>query len=99
MAKLEEIQEQWAREEAEEYRVYLASLLPLEKAVHDRWIATEGWTWLVGARKVHYVRAGRTLCKRWRPLGHPALEQGGDDNANKCVACRRILEAERSEEG
>lgn len=53
----------------------------------------EGWTWIIGAPKWHYILAdGRSICGRFWMPGKPELEQGNNDSADNCVTCRRKLE-------
>lgn len=59
-------------------------------------VLKEGWTWIVGAAKWHYMRNGRSLCGKWMLLGKPELEQGNDSSPDNCVACRRKLEKEKA---
>ena len=52
----------------------------------------EGWAYLLNARKWHYFKAdGRSVCGKWMRLGISGAEQGNNDSADNCVACRRKL--------
>jgi hypothetical protein len=52
----------------------------------------EGWSYLINATKWHYFKAdGKSLCGRWLILGGKR-EQGNDDSADNCKACRRKLD-------
>lgn len=58
---------------------------------------TEGWTWIIGSPKWHYVRNFRSLCGRWLLLVMPEdIEQGNDTSKDNCMGCRRKLEKERA---
>jgi hypothetical protein len=60
--------------------------------------AKEGWTWIIGQRKWHFIlESGRSICGRFWMPGNPELEQGNDDSADNCVACRRKLEKRNGE--
>jgi hypothetical protein len=63
----------------------------------------EGWTWLHNATKWHYFRNGQSLCGRYMLFVHPeeGYEQGGDDSADNCAACKRkrLKELENDTEG
>ena len=51
----------------------------------------EGWTWLIGANKWHYMRNKKSLCGKWFTLGKPELEQGNNNSLDNCQACRKKL--------
>jgi len=55
----------------------------------------EGWSWLIGSRKWHYIRNKKTLCKRYMILGNPKLEQGNDNSPDNCKECIKKLTKER----
>jgi len=55
----------------------------------------EGWTWFVNSIKWHYLRDGRSLCKKWLNVGNPQLEQGNDDSIDNCAACCKRIEKEK----
>ena len=57
---------------------------------------TEGWTWIIGSPKWHYIRENMSLCNKWLMPGKPELEQGKNDSPDNCKACRRILEKENA---
>ena len=57
---------------------------------------TEGWTWLHNARKYHYFRGGRSLCKGWGLFMTPF--EGFHEEVElsyKCAGCRGKLEEEQ----
>ena len=56
----------------------------------------EGWTWVVGSPKWHYIRDHVSICRKWLLLGDPELEQGNDTSADNCKACRKKLERENA---
>ena len=49
----------------------------------------EGWSWLFNARKWHYFRDGRALCRRWMILG--VGDFGTPTEGEKCRSCQRAL--------
>lgn len=51
---------------------------------------TEGWGWPINSRKAHYYIGGMSLCRKWMMLGGN-LEQGNDDSADNCKACKTKL--------
>lgn len=53
---------------------------------------SEGWGWLLNARKWHYFGPDhRALCGKWMRMSGAALETGGDDSPDNCNACRQVL--------
>jgi len=58
----------------------------------------EGWTFVIGSPKWHYVRNHRSLCNRWGlPLlseNSEGIEQGNNDSPDNCATCRKKLEKE-----
>lgn len=55
-------------------------------------LPNEGWAYLLNARKWHYFRAnGRSLCGKWLRFGKSGAEQGNNDSADNCAACRRKI--------
>jgi hypothetical protein len=56
---------------------------------------TEGWTWLIGSPRWHYMRENRSLCGKWACFGKPTLEQGNDASPDNCAACRKKLAKEK----
>lgn len=51
----------------------------------------EGWTWLIGTAKWHYLRNGKSLCGKWGVVGKPTLEQGNNNSPDNCNMCRKKL--------
>jgi len=52
----------------------------------------EGWVYIDGARKWHYVRAdGRSVCGRWLYLGSAEPQQGKNDSPDNCPGCMKKL--------
>lgn len=40
--------------------------------------------------KFHYVAEdGRTLCRKWGYMGRGLVEEGKDDHADNCAACKK----------
>jgi hypothetical protein len=54
----------------------------------------EGWTWIIGTPKWHYMRKGFSLCGKWMLLGNPTLEQGKPFSLDNCKACKKKLFSE-----
>ena len=55
--------------------------------------ADEGWAWPIQARKPHYFREGRALCRRWLWLGGPdTLDPDTGPGPDDCVGCRKVLD-------
>lgn len=54
----------------------------------------EGWTWLMNARKWHYFRDGKSLCKKWMILSSKELEAGNPDHPDNCKTCSMALKKE-----
>ena len=51
----------------------------------------QGWTWVLGSRKWHYIRNGRSLCYRWDVPGD-VLEDNLHNSPDNCKTCRRARE-------
>ncbi len=59
----------------------------------------EGWGWPLLARKVHYFRGAKALCRRWMFGGALSSEDRGNFTApgpDDCVVCFRKREKERA---
>ena len=40
--------------------------------------------------KFHYVdKSGRSLCRKWGYIGRGLVEEGMDDHADNCAACKK----------
>jgi len=59
-------------------------------------MSTEGWTWIIGSRKWHYFREGKSLCGKWGLLTEPHFEAGNDASPDNCAACRRVRVLEKA---
>ena len=55
----------------------------------------EGWTWIFGSTKWHYIVNSRSLCQKWLLLGSPELVQGLDNSPDNCAECKKKLEKMR----
>ncbi len=58
----------------------------------------EGWTWIFGSPKWHYMINGRSLCGSWLLLGNPELEQGNDNSPDNCKSCKNKLIKKREKD-
>jgi hypothetical protein len=56
----------------------------------------EGWAFIIGSTKWHYMRDHRSICGKWMVLGNPEVEQGNDASPDNCKACRTKLEKEQA---
>lgn len=59
----------------------------------------EGWTFVIGSPKWHYIKDHRSICGRWLMPGNPTLEQGNDDSPDNCASCRKKLEKTKAKAG
>jgi len=62
--------------------------------------AEEGWTWIVGTPKWHYIREGMSLCNKWMMFQKPTegFETGNHDSKDNCKMCARIIKKEEAED-
>lgn len=52
----------------------------------------EGWGFPQRSQKAHYfTEDGRSLCGKWG-FYHGDVEQGNDDSADNCTACKKALQ-------
>jgi hypothetical protein len=56
---------------------------------------SEGWTWIIGSPRWHYMINGMSLCGKWLLLGKPKLELGNDTSLDNCKSCRAKLEKKK----
>jgi len=58
---------------------------------------TEGWASGLGS-KYHYIREGRSLCRRWLWIASNDLldDDTGTTNKGDCKTCARLMERERN---
>lgn len=68
----------------------------MQSNVEVRIMGKEGWTWLQNSRKWHYFVDKKSLCGRFGLWKDDDLEQGNDDSADNCAACKKKL-AKRQE--
>ena len=59
--------------------------------------AAEGWVHFLNATKWHYVREGRSLCRRWGYLGR-AFEPEDVESPDNCRECWRRRQKEKEKE-
>lgn len=69
-----------------------------ELGTEENNMGKEGWTWIIGSPKWHYMRDGYSLCRKWFLLRTGDLEQGNDTSSDNCKACMKKLLKEKKNE-
>ena len=58
----------------------------------------EGLGFPLRSQKAHYfTEDGRSLCGKWG-FYHGSVEQGNDDSADNCTACKKALQRRKAKE-
>jgi len=53
----------------------------------------EGWVFLPGVRKMHYIRNGKSVCgKVCGIITIPTINQSSNEVRRKCLDCKKIVE-------
>lgn len=60
-------------------------------------MSKEGWTWLLGVKKEHYFREGRSLCGRWMCFGQDLSPEPPRMPGETCLTCLRRRTKEKEE--
>lgn len=59
----------------------------------------EGWTWVIGATKEHYMVGTMSICGRWWLPGSRGTGYSGTQPRNACVLCQQKLTARERKGG